>query len=81
MPPHEPPLLDLTPEGEFRQSSGRPPWPVRLARWAILVALIAGGLAAAMLAFWLFLILVPVAIAAGLIGYGALRFQHWRNVH
>ncbi|MGH7101960.1 MAG: hypothetical protein ACREFJ_06140 [Acetobacteraceae bacterium] len=75
---HEPPLLDLTPEGEFRRPI-RPPFSARLARWAILVAIVAGGLAAAMLAFWLFLILIPLAIAAGLIGYGALRFQRWRN--
>lgn len=77
---HEPPLLDLTPEGQFRQPA-RPPWAMRLARWAILVALIAGGLAVAMLAFWLLLILIPVAIAAGLIAYGALRFHNWRNLH
>lgn len=80
MPSHKPPLLDLTPEGEFRRPV-RPPWPTRLARWAILVAFIAAGLAAAMLAFWLFLILIPVAIAAGLIGYGAIRYQRWRNPH
>lgn len=75
---HQPPLLDLTPEGDFRQPIRRR-WAVRLARWAILIAFIAGGLAVAMLAFWLLLILIPVAIAAGLIGYGALRFHYWRN--
>lgn len=75
---HEPPLLDLTPEGEFRRPPVSP-WPMRLARWAILIAIVAGGLALAMLAFWLLLIMIPVAIAAGLVAYGALRFQHWRN--
>jgi len=80
MPSREPPLLDLTPEGAFRQPE-RPPWPVQIARWAILIALVAFCLAVAMLAFWLFLILIPVAVAAGLIGYGALRFQRWRNLH
>ncbi|MDA8050435.1 MAG: hypothetical protein M0002_10570 [Rhodospirillales bacterium] len=78
MRPHEPPLLDLTPEGEFRRPA-RPPWAMRLAGWAIVVALIAGGLAVAAVFFWLALLLIPVAIVAALLAYGALRFQLWRN--
>jgi hypothetical protein len=77
----EPPLLDLTPEGEFRQAPspfGRPNWAARLVGWAVIVALIAGGLAAAALAFWLALTLIPIAIVAGLIAYVAFRFNLWR---
>lgn len=73
----EPPLLDLTPEGQFRRPV-RQPWTSRLGRWALLVAALAGGLAAAALAFWLALMLIPIAIAAGLIAYGLFRFERWR---
>ncbi len=86
----EPPLLDLTPEGEFRRAPspsgppfGRPSWAARLAARALvvalIVALIAGGLATAALAFWLALTLIPIAIAAGLVAYVAFRFNLWRT--
>ncbi|HWA80543.1 MAG TPA: hypothetical protein VG848_09580 [Acetobacteraceae bacterium] len=74
----QPPLLDLTPDGEFRQPV-RPPWATRVATWALVVALIAGGLAAAAVAFWLALTLIPVALIAGLVAYLAFRFQLWRG--
>ena len=82
----QPPLLDLTPEGEFRQPTppfGRPPfgglpWLARIAAWALVVALVAGGLAVAAVAFWLALTLIPIAIVAGLIAYVAFRFNLWR---
>jgi len=77
MRPHEPPLLDLMPGGEFRPV--RPSWAARLAASAIVVAVIAAGLAVAALAFWFALMLIPIAILAALIGYGALRFHLWRN--
>ncbi|HUC19833.1 MAG TPA: hypothetical protein VMA37_19310 [Acetobacteraceae bacterium] len=73
----QPPLLDLTPDGEFRQPV-RPPWVARVAAWALVVAVIAGGLAAAAVAFWLALTLIPIAIVAGLIAYVAFRFNLWR---
>jgi ABC-type xylose transport system permease subunit len=74
----EPPLLDLTADGQFRRPA-RPPWAARVAGWALLVALLAGGLAGAAVAFWLALMLIPVAIIAGLVAYGAFRFHLWRN--
>ncbi len=77
----EPPVIDLTPEGEFRQPAspfGPPPWAARIAAWALIVALVAGGIAVAAIAFWLALTLIPVAIIAGLVAYGAYRFQLWR---
>ncbi len=75
----QPPLLDLTPDGEFRQPV-RPPWATRVAAWALVVAVIAGGLAVAAVAFWLALMLIPIAIVAGLVAYLAFRFQLWRGV-
>jgi hypothetical protein len=71
------PTLDMTPEGEFRRPP-RAPIGMRIAAGAILVALLAGGIAAAALAFWLAVMLVPVIAGAILVGYLALRFQLWR---
>jgi hypothetical protein len=75
---HQPPLLDLTPDGQFRQPA-RPPWATRVAAWALVVALIAGGLAGAAVALWLALTLIPIALVAGLVAYGAFRFNLWRT--
>ncbi len=78
MPAREPPLLDLTPDGQFRRPV-RPSWAMRLAGWALVVAILAGGLAAAAVALWLALALIPVAIVAGLVAYAAFRFHLWRT--
>ena len=52
---------------------------MRIAGWALVVALVAGGLAGAAVALWLALSLIPVAIVAGLVAYAAFRFHHWRT--
>lgn len=70
--------LDLTPEGEFR-TPPTPSWGARIVRAALVVAVIAAGLALASLALWFALILIPIALIAGLIGWGAIRFQIWRD--
>ena len=72
--------LDMTPDGQFR---GPPPASLadRIFRWAILVAVIAGGLGLAALAFWFALLLIPVAIVAGLLAWAALRWRLWRAQH
>jgi hypothetical protein len=72
-----PPLLDMTPEGQFR-TPAQPPLAVRIGAVAILVAVLTGAVAAAALVFWFALALIPVAIIAGAVGYLALRFQLWR---
>lgn len=56
----------------------RAPLALRLGVWAVLIAVFAGGIAAAALALWLALAMIPVAIVAGLVGYGVLRFQAWK---
>jgi hypothetical protein len=71
-----PPDLDLLPDGSFRPR--RPPLAVRVFRWAVIVALLAGALALAAVALWFALVLIPVAIGAGLIAWLAFRYQLWR---
>ncbi len=75
-------ILDLTPEGEFVSPPRGPerlPWPMRLALAGAVVAVLLGVIAFAAFAFWLAVTLLPVVILAGLIAYGALRFQLWRD--
>jgi hypothetical protein len=72
-----PPDLDMLPDGSFR-SPPRPPILTRVFIWAAVIAVIAGGLAAAAFALWLALFLVPVALLAGVIAWLAFRFQLWR---
>lgn len=72
-----PPDLDMTPDGRFLDP---PATPViaRVVRGAIVVAAISGVAAAALLALWFALLLIPVAIGAGLLAWAAFRFQLWR---
>lgn len=67
----------MLPDGSFRQPAS-PPILTRIFLWAVAIAVIAGGLAAAAFALWLVLILLPVALLAGAIAWLALRFQLWR---
>lgn len=69
-----PPLLEMTPDGEIRQPS-RPNLSLKVARAAIVLAVLAGALSAAALLLWFALILIPVAIGAALIGWVALRLR------
>jgi fatty acid desaturase len=71
-----PPDLDLLPDGRFR--TRRPPVAIRVFRWALIVALLAGALALAAFALWVAIVLIPVAFAAGLIAWLAFRYQLWR---
>ena len=66
------------PDGQYRV---RPPRSLadRIFRTAVVVALIAGGMALAALAFWFALLLIPVAIVAGLLAWAALRWRLWRE--
>ncbi|MDE2005658.1 MAG: hypothetical protein KGI51_03750 [Rhodospirillales bacterium] len=72
-----PPMIEMRLDGEFL-APPRSTWPVRIAGAAIVVAVLAGVLALAALAFWVAIAMVPVALAAGLIAWGAIRFQLWR---
>jgi hypothetical protein len=71
-----PPELDLLPDGRYRPR--RLPLASRIFAWAMIMAVIAAGLAVAALALWVALILIPVVVLAGLIAWLAFRYQLWR---
>lgn len=73
----KPPLLDMTPEGRFTEPK-RPSVAGQIGRFALIVALIAGGLGLAALAFWFALLLIPLALIASLVAWVALRFYLWQ---
>ncbi len=76
MSDRKPPDLDLLPDGSFRPR--QPPLAARIFRWAVVIALVAVSLALAAFALWFALVLIPVAIVAGLIAWLAFRYQVWR---
>ncbi len=80
MPYRPDPVIDMTPDGRFRAPPAPPRLPLatRIVVGAIVLAVLAGGLALAALALWLALLLIPVAIAAAVVAYLAFRFQVWR---
>ena len=74
---NHPPDLDMTLEGRFT-TPPKPPFATRVMLWAIVIALIAGGLSLAAFALWIAFIILPVALAAGVIAWLAFRYQVWR---
>lgn len=78
---HRPPVIDMTPDGEFRDPvppRGPGPFDRLLARVggiAMLVALGAGALLLAGLAVLAISVLLPVVLMAGLIGGGSLWWR------
>lgn len=79
--PPDGPVLDMTPDGQFidsRPAAPLPPAGARVLGIALIIAVLAGALAIALLALWVAVQLIPIAIGAGLIAYGAFRFQAWR---
>ncbi len=76
-----PPVLDMTPEGEFRDP--QPPRPAglldralaRLGGIAVLVAAAAGGLVLAGVALLAISILLPVMIVAGVVGAASIWWR------
>ncbi|WP_233553124.1 hypothetical protein [Teichococcus wenyumeiae] len=75
------PVIDMTPEGEFRgPTPRRPASPLdkvlsRLGGVAALVALVAGGIVVAGVAIAFFAIALPVAVLAGAIAFGSLWWR------
>lgn len=76
-----PPVIDMTPEGEFRDAPAPRPAGMldralaRIGAAGMLVALVAGGLLLAGLALLAISILLPVALVAGTIGAGSLWWR------
>lgn len=76
--PRRQPVLDMTPEGEFRTPA--PPGLMdrvlaRVGGAAVLVALVTGGLVVAALAFLLLGLLLPVLLVAGLVASGVFWWR------
>ena len=74
----QPPLLDMTPQGEFRAPAFRLSWPMRVGLAALAVSFVAGVVATFALVISLVLFLVPVAVAAAAVAYVGYRLQLWR---
>jgi len=72
-----PPELDMTIDGEF-VSPPKSPVSTRIMVWAIVIAIIAGGLSLAALALWVALIILPVALGAAVIAWAMFRYRMWR---
>jgi hypothetical protein len=77
MDQRRPPELDMTIEGEF-VSPPTPPIASRILMWAVVIAIIAGGLSLAAFALWLALLILPVALGAGIIAWAMFRYRMWR---
>ena len=73
------PVIDMTPDGAFIdvRQPGAIPLSTKLLGISILVAVLAGAFAIVLLALWLALALIPVAIAGAVIAYGVFRVQIW----
>ena len=69
--------LDMTPDGRFTRPPGLPV-STRIIAGAVLLAIVAGGLAFAAFALWIALALVPVVIVAVLIAVVTIRFKIWQ---
>ena len=67
----------MTLEGEF-VSPPKPPVTSRILLWAIVIAVIAGGLSLAAFALWLALLILPVALGAAAIAWAMFRYRMWR---
>jgi hypothetical protein len=76
----QPPVLEMTVEGEFvgPVPGAKPPFGTRLMIWVAVFAGIAVSCAVGLFALWLLAFLAPVALAAALIAYAAFRYQVWR---
>jgi hypothetical protein len=79
IPPHLEPPLDMTLDGRFRDPPAAPV-ATQIGRMAMLVAVVATAGAVALLALWFALALIPIALGAGLVAYGVLRYQRWRGI-
>ena len=75
----QPPLLDMTAQGEFRTPAFRLSWPMRVGLVALGVSFVAGIVASFALLIYLALLLIPVMLAAGAVAYVAIRVQLWRH--
>ena len=67
----------MTLNGDF-VSPPRPPVSTRILMWAVVVAVLAGALSVAALALWFALLILPVAVGAGVVAWGMFRYRVWK---
>jgi hypothetical protein len=87
MAPRTPPVIDMTPDGRFREplrqaglgASGRVPVSVKLLLGAVAVAVLAGTAAVAALALWFVSMLLPLMVIAGGVAYATFKYRQWRG--
>lgn len=88
MAPHTPPVLDMTPDGQFREplrqgaglgANGRVPVSLKLLIGAVVVAVLAGTAAVAALALWVVSMLLPLMVIAGSVAYVTVKYRQWRR--
>ena len=72
-----PPQIELLPDGRYRRRET--PVATRILRWALVIALVAGSLAVGAFFLWFALMLLPVAIIAGVVAWLAFRYRLWRS--
>ena len=77
MNPRRPPELDMTLNGEFVAPRATP-ITSRILMWALIVAIIAGGISFAAFALWLALLVLPVALGAAVLAWAMVRYRVWR---
>jgi hypothetical protein len=70
-------VIDINPDGTFREPP-RAPLSVRIMRVAVAIAAVAAVLALAAFAVASLFVLIPLALGAGAIGYGAFRWRVWQ---
>jgi hypothetical protein len=82
--PAPPPILDMTPDGEFRDAKGAGPLPpetwldralTRVGSAAAVLAAAAGGFLMIALAIIFLGVLIPILLGAGLIAFGSLWWR------
>ncbi len=69
--------IDMTPDGQIHAP---PPasFGTKLLRVAIIVAVLATAAAVAALAFWLAMIMIPIALGAAFVAWAVYRFRLWQ---
>jgi hypothetical protein len=70
-------IVDINPDGSFA-TPARPPLSARIMRAAIAVGVIAALLALGAFALASLFVLIPLALGAGAVGYGAWRWRLWQ---
>jgi hypothetical protein len=73
-------IIDMTLSGEFVSPPRhpRPPIGAQIMLWAIVVMVLAATALIVALTFWFVLMILPLVLAAAVIGYVAFRYQLWR---